>query len=163
IEDQQLVESLASQAAIALTNRLLVNHLENLFESFINLINQVIDDKSPHTGKHCDRVPILTMMLADAAASCDVGPLKGFSMTEKDRYELKIAGLLHDCGKVTTPVHVVDKATKLETIFDRISLIDTRFEVLKRDAEIEALKARKGLDAMRKSEIEQRLRTKLRS
>src|SRR5262245_19577371 len=66
MEDQQLVESLASQAAIVLTNRMLVNHLENLFESFINLINKVIDDKSPHTGKHCDRVPLLTMMLADA-------------------------------------------------------------------------------------------------
>jgi hypothetical protein len=63
-------------------------------------------------------------------------------MTERDRYELKIAGLLHDCGKVTTPVHVVDKATKLQTIFDRIALIDTRFEVVRRDAEIALLKAR---------------------
>ncbi len=66
-------------------------------------------------------------------------------MTEKDRYELKIAGLLHDCGKVTTPVHVVDKATKLETIYDRIHLIDTRFEVLKRDLEI-AVALRNELD-----------------
>ncbi len=150
IEDQQLVESLASQAAIALTNRLLVNHLENLFESFISLINQVIDDKSPHTGKHCDRVPALTMMLADAAASCDVGPLKCFSMTEKDRYELKIAGLLHDCGKVTTPVHVIDKATKLQTIYDRMATIDTRFEVVKRDAELAFLQSR--LDAAEKND-----------
>jgi transcriptional regulator with GAF, ATPase, and Fis domain len=91
IEDQHLAESLASQAAIALTNRILVNHLENLFESFINLINQVIDDKSPHTGKHCDRVPVLTMMLAEAAAACSMGPLKDFRMSEKERYELKIA------------------------------------------------------------------------
>ena len=65
-------------------------------------------------------------------------------MTDKDRYELKIAGLLHDCGKVTTPVHVVDKATKLQTIFDRIHLIDTRFEVLKRDAEIAMLQRQAG-------------------
>jgi hypothetical protein len=61
-------------------------------------------------------------------------------MDDRDRYELKIAGLLHDCGKVTTPVHVVDKATKLQTLFDRIALVDTRFEVLKRDAEIDALR-----------------------
>ena len=142
LEDQRMAESLASQAAIALTNRLLITHLENLFESFINLINRVIDDKSPHTGKHCDRVPVLTMMLADAAAKCRFGPLKDFTMSEKDRYELKIAGLLHDCGKVTTPVHVIDKATKLQTIYDRIHNIDTRFEVIKRDAEIELLKAR---------------------
>jgi HD-GYP domain-containing protein (c-di-GMP phosphodiesterase class II) len=135
--DQRLAESLASQAAIALTNRLLINHLENLFESFIKVINAAIDDKSPYTGGHCERVPALTMMLADAVDRCETGPLKDFAMTDRDRYELKIAGLLHDCGKVTTPVHVVDKATKLQTIFDRIELVDTRFEVIKRDVEIE--------------------------
>jgi hypothetical protein len=84
------------------------------------------------------------MMLAEGADAIQDGPLASFKMDERDRYELKIAGLLHDCGKVTTPVHVVDKATKLQTIFDRIHLIDTRFEVLKRDAEIHAL--RKQLD-----------------
>jgi HD-GYP domain-containing protein (c-di-GMP phosphodiesterase class II) len=138
--DQRLAESLASQAAIALTNRALINQLENLFESFINLINSAIDEKSPYTGGHCQRVPVLTMLLAEAVNQTRSGPLSDFTMTEKDRYELKIAGLLHDCGKVTTPVHVVDKATKLETLFDRIQLIDTRFEVLKRDVEIDALR-----------------------
>jgi HD-GYP domain-containing protein (c-di-GMP phosphodiesterase class II) len=67
------------------------------------------------------------MLLADAVDACDVGPLKSFTMTERDRRELRIAGLLHDCGKVTTPVHVVDKATKLHTLFDRIELVDTRW------------------------------------
>jgi HD-GYP domain-containing protein (c-di-GMP phosphodiesterase class II) len=138
--DQSLAESLASQAAIALTNRLLITQLEELFEAFINLINLAIDEKSPYTGGHCQRVPALTMMLADAADATNEGPLAAFKMDERDRYELKIAGLLHDCGKVTTPVHVVDKATKLHTLFDRIHLIDTRFEVLKRDAEIRALR-----------------------
>ena len=142
--DQRLAESLASQAAIALTNRMLINQLEELFESFINLINSAIDEKSPYTGGHCQRVPTLTMMLAEAVNDTREGPLATFTMSEKDRYELKIAGLLHDCGKVTTPVHVVDKATKLETIYDRIHLIDTRFEVLKRDLEIAAL--RESLD-----------------
>jgi HD-GYP domain-containing protein (c-di-GMP phosphodiesterase class II) len=138
--DQRLAESLASQAAIALTNRMLIIQLEQLFESFINLINSAIDEKSPYTGGHCQRVPQLTMMLAEAVNDTREGPLSDFQMTEKDRYELKIAGLLHDCGKVTTPVHVVDKATKLETIYDRIHLIDTRFEVLKRDLELQAVK-----------------------
>ena len=140
-EDQRLAESLASQAAIALTNRMLINQLEELFESLIELINSAIDDKSPYTGGHCKRVPALTMMLAEAASDATVGPLADFKMTEKDRYELKIAGLLHDCGKITTPVHVVDKATKLETIFDRIEFVAQRFEILKRDAELEMLKA----------------------
>jgi HD-GYP domain-containing protein (c-di-GMP phosphodiesterase class II) len=138
--DQRLAESLASQAAIALTNRMLINQLEQLFESFINLINTAIDEKSPYTGGHCQRVPVLTMLLAEAVNDTREGPLSEFQMTDKDRYELKIAGLLHDCGKVTTPVHVVDKATKLESLFDRIQLIDTRFEVLKRDLEIRHLK-----------------------
>ena len=138
--DQHLAESLASQAAIAITNRALINQLEELFESFIALINIAIDEKSPYTGGHCERVPVLTMLLAEAASASTEGPLATFHMSDKDRYELKIAGLLHDCGKITTPVHVVDKATKLHTIFDRIHLIDTRFEVLKRDAEIALLK-----------------------
>jgi HD-GYP domain-containing protein (c-di-GMP phosphodiesterase class II) len=157
--DQHLAESLASQAAIALTNRLLINHLESLFESFIGLINAAIDDKSPYTGGHCQRVPMLTMLLAEAVDRCKVGPLRDFTMTDRDRYELKIAGLLHDCGKVTTPVHVVDKATKLQTIFDRVALIDTRFEVVKRDAEIALLQGRleklapKRQDAMGEAQL----------
>jgi HD-GYP domain-containing protein (c-di-GMP phosphodiesterase class II) len=143
-DDQQLLESLASQAAIALSNRRLIQQLEELFESLINLINTAIDDKSPYTGGHCARVPALTMMLAEAANRSKRGALKDFNLTDKDRYELKIAGLLHDCGKITTPVHVVDKSTKLQTIFDRIELLDTRFEVLKRDAEIAWLKGELG-------------------
>jgi HD-GYP domain-containing protein (c-di-GMP phosphodiesterase class II) len=155
--DQSLVESLASQAAIALTNRLLIDQLEALFESFINLINLAIDEKSHYTGGHCQRVPALTMMLAEAVNQTREGPLAGFTMDDRDRYELKIAGLLHDCGKVTTPVHVVDKATKLQTLFDRIDLIDTRFEVLKRDAEIHALRRqlqlRERTDAQAEAEV----------
>ena len=164
--DQRLAESLASQAAIALTNRMLINQLEQLFESFINLINSAIDEKSPYTGGHCQRVPVLTMLLAEAVSETKDGPLRDFHMSEKDRYELKIAGLLHDCGKVTTPVHIVDKATKLESIFDRIQLIDTRFEVLKRDAELEALRKKHDFleqkMRMEAAEEDKRLRDRLR-
>ncbi|MDO8437444.1 MAG: HD domain-containing phosphohydrolase [Nitrosomonadaceae bacterium] len=140
-DDQQLVESLSSQAAIALTNRRLIKQMEELFEAFIQLINTAIDDKSPYTGGHCARVPVLTMMLAEAVTRTRQGPFKNFVMNDDDRQELKIASLLHDCGKITTPVHVVDKPTKLHTLFDRIELLDTRFEVLRRDAEIKMLRA----------------------
>src|SRR2546422_8351633 len=160
--DQRLAESLASRAAIALTNRMLIIQLEQLFESFINLMNTAIDEKSPYTGGHCQRVPVLTMLLAEAVNETREGPLREFHMSDKDRYELKIAGLLHDCGKVTTPVHVVDKATKLETIYDRVHLIDTRFEVLKRDAELESLKKRMTLKPMEAAEEDKRLRDRLR-
>lgn len=139
-EAQHLAESLASQAAVALTKQRLADEFKRLFEALIELIVIAIDEKSPYTGDHCRRVPILTMMLAEAACKTDTGPLKDFTLSEEELYELKIAALLHDCGKVTTPVHVVDKATKLETIFDRIHLLDTRFEVLKRDATIAFLR-----------------------
>ena len=138
--DQQVVESLASQAAVTLTNRQLIEAQKNLFDSFIELIASAIDEKSPYTAGHCRRVPVLTDMIAEACCNIDHGPHKDFSMTEEDIYELSVAGWLHDCGKITTPEAVVDKGTKLETIIDRIDMIDTRFEVLKRDAEIAALK-----------------------
>lgn len=137
--DQQLAESLASQAAVAITNNKLIEEQRELFEAFIRLMASAIDEKSPYTGGHCKRVPELTMMIADACHASQSGALKEFQMTDKDRYELTIAGWLHDCGKVTTPEYVVDKATKLETIYDRINTIDTRFEVLKRDATIACL------------------------
>ena len=132
---QRLVESLASQAAVALTNHNLIRGLKHLFESFIKLIADAIDEKSPYTGGHCQRVPELTMMLAKAAIETKSGPLQYFSMTENEIYELNIAAWLHDCGKVTTPESVMDKATKLETIFDRIHLVDHRFELLKTQRE----------------------------
>ena len=139
--DQQLIESLASQAAVTITNKTLINAQKNLFDSFIQLIATAIDEKSPYTAKHCRRVPVITDMLADATNKIDRGPLKDFSMNDNEMYELNVAAWLHDCGKITTPEYVVDKSTKLETIFDRINLVDIRFEVLKRDAVITALKA----------------------
>ena len=142
IENQKLVESLASQAAVSITNRQLINAQKKLFESFIEVIAAAVDNKSAYTGGHCRRVPKLTLMLADAAVEVAEGPLADFKMTEGQRYELEIAGWMHDCGKVTTPEYVVDKSTKLETIFDRINLVDARCEILKRDAEIESLRGK---------------------
>ncbi len=139
--EQRLIESLASQAAVALTNRLLIRQLEALFEALVQLITTAIDEKSPHTGGHCARVPELTMMLAEAVNETREGPLADFTLTERDRYELRIAALLHDCGKITTPVHVVDKATKLETIFERLELPATRAAVLTRQAEADYWRA----------------------
>ena len=137
---QPLVEALSSQAAVALDNALLLEAQKALFRSFIDLIAGAIDAKSPYTGGHCQRVPELTMMIADAATESDSGIFADFSLTMDEREELEISAALHDCGKVTTPEYVVDKATKLETIYDRLHEIRMRFEVVKRDAEIEYLK-----------------------
>jgi HD-GYP domain-containing protein (c-di-GMP phosphodiesterase class II)/HAMP domain-containing protein len=137
-ESCELAESLASQAATAIIKNHMVDSFRSLFEGVIQLTVRAIDEKSSYTGDHCRNVPILTEMIADAACAATRGPLKDFALSPDERYELRIAALLHDCGKVATPVHVMDKATKLETIFDRIELVDTRFEIVRRDIEANA-------------------------
>jgi len=141
-EIQVFAEALAAQAATALENRNLLSANEHFMDSLIEFIAGAIDAKSPYTGGHCARVPELAMMLAEEASQSDDGPFADFHFdTEEEWREFRIGALLHDCGKVTTPEHVVDKATKLETIYNRIHEVRTRFEVLLRDAEIDKLKA----------------------
>lgn len=138
IDDAQLsfISNLAVSAASSLETRELIKAQKELFEAFIKLIAGAIDAKSPYTGGHCERVPELTKMLARAACDETTGPFKDFQLDEGAWEAVHIAAWLHDCGKVTTPEYVVDKATKLETIYDRIHEVRMRFEVLKRDAEI---------------------------
>lgn len=140
-EEQRIVEALASQAAVALDNQMLLEGQQKLLESFIQMIAAAIDSKSPYTGAHCERVPILTLMLADAACKASEGKFAAFELNEDEWYELKIAAWLHDCGKVTTPVHIMDKATKLETIWDRMDAVRTRVAVIERELEIAMLRA----------------------
>ncbi len=136
--DQQTVEVLASQAGVSLQNKLLRDAQRDLLESFIKMIASAIDAKSDYTGGHCERVPVITEMLARAACDAKTGPFADFSLSELEWYELHIAAWLHDCGKVVTPVHVMDKSKKLETINDRIDTVRARFEVMQRDARLTA-------------------------
>ena len=140
--DEGLVSSLASQAAITLTRKRLIDGLKDLLQSLTHLIANAIDDKSPHTAGHCRRVPVITMELARAVNAATTPPYHEVHFCLREMEELEMAAWLHDCGKITTPEYVVDKHTKLETIFDRIHLIEARIEILRRDAEIAALKAR---------------------
>lgn len=135
-----LVEAFAGAGAAAIDNQRLLLSQKALLESFISLVARAIDAKSPYTYGHCQRVPELTKMLARAACEQKEGPFAQFDLNNDEWEALHIAGWLHDCGKVTTPEYVVDKATKLETIYDRIHVVRMRFEVLKRDAEITCLK-----------------------
>jgi HD-GYP domain-containing protein (c-di-GMP phosphodiesterase class II) len=130
-------QALSGFAAVSMESRQLLKVQKNLLQSFIELIASAIDAKSPYTGGHCQRVPELTKMLAAAACESQDPRFKEFSLSDDEWEELHIAAWLHDCGKVTTPEYVVDKSTKLETIYDRIHEIRMRFEVLKRDAEID--------------------------
>jgi HD-GYP domain-containing protein (c-di-GMP phosphodiesterase class II) len=135
------VEALAGVAAVAIENQRLLKAQKDLLDAFIKLIAGAIDAKSPYTGGHCQRVPVLTRMLAEAACASRDGPYADFALSDAEWEEIEIASWLHDCGKVTTPEFVVDKATKLETVYDRIHEVRMRFEVLKRDAEIDYWKA----------------------
>jgi len=130
-----------------LINQRLIQTQREMLEKFIEVIAKAIDDKSPYTGGHCRRVPELTLMLADAVAKTQIGPLSDFSMSDEERYSLKVASWLHDCGKIVTPEYIINKASKLETVFDRIDLIDTRYEVLKRDAKIKLLESQLAAQA----------------
>ena len=138
---QRLVGALASQAAVAIDNQQLIEAQKALMDSLIKVMAHAIDAKSPYTGGHCQRVPELTKMLAQKAVESSDPPFKDFALSEADWYELHVAAWLHDIGKVTTPESVVDKATKLQTIYDRIHEVRMRFEVLRRDAEIKMLKS----------------------
>ncbi|MGI9535947.1 MAG: HD domain-containing phosphohydrolase [Desulfocapsaceae bacterium] len=135
------VDRLSGLAGVTLETKQLIKKQKELFDAFIKLIAGAIDSKSPYTGGHCQRVPVIAKMLAQAACDEEEGPLAEFGLTEEQWEELHVAAWLHDCGKVTTPEFVVDKATKLETIYDRIHEVRMRFEVLKRDAEIRCWKS----------------------
>jgi len=132
-ETEKLTHALSSLAGVILTNKQLIDEMENLFSAFSQLIASAIDKKSPYTGGHCRRVPLITMMLAEACHGINYGPLDKFSMSKEDFHELGVAAWLHDCGKVATPEYVMDKAKKLETVFDRIELVSARFEIAARD------------------------------
>ncbi len=164
-EDQRVVETLASQGAVAMTKNKLLEDFKRLFDALTELIATAIDEKSDYTGDHCRRVPDLAMMLAEAVNRTDEGACKDRTFSDEELYELRVAALLHDCGKVTTPVHIIDKSKRLETIFDRMELVDTRFEVLKRDAQLAFLRKRmsalKGEDEDVLSRIEQDVRERL--
>ncbi|MCX7634120.1 MAG: GAF domain-containing protein [Syntrophales bacterium] len=129
-ENQMMAESLSSQAAVALSKNRLILDLENLLEAFIVTVATTIDEKSPYTGGHVHRVADLTMAIVDKVNKCDEGPLRSVHFSPDEVKELWYAAWLHDVGKITTPEYVVDKATKLETVHDRIETVKTRFQVL---------------------------------
>lgn len=143
-ESQSLTEALASQAAVAITENRLINGLEDLLNSIIRVIASAIDEKSKYTSGHITRVAELAVYLAEQISESTDGVYKNVRYNEEKIEEIRFAGLLHDIGKITTPEYVVDKATKLETIYDRIHTVSLRFELLKKEREAEMWKAMAG-------------------
>ena len=134
------LENFTKQVGSYMNQRKLLKDMENLFESLIQLIAKAIDKKSHYTGKHCERVPILTEMISEELCRQKDGAFKKFSLSKDEKNELRIAAWLHDAGKIVTPPHVNDKSTKLERIINGIELVEHRIEILKKDAEIDFLK-----------------------
>ncbi len=137
----EFVFKLSGILAVSIETRRLIDAQKNLLDAVIRLMADAIDAKSPYTGGHCERVPKLAGMIVDHMREQTEGPFADFQMTEDERYEFHLGAWLHDCGKVTSPEHIIDKATKLETIHNRIHEIRTRFEVLWRDATIAYLES----------------------
>lgn len=151
------VEAISGAAALSIESQRLLDRQKRLLEAFIQVIAGAIDAKSPYTGGHCQRVPELTLMLARTAAASSEPPFSDYRPSAEDWEALHIAAWLHDCGKVTTPEYVVDKSTKLETLYNRIHEIRTRFEVLKRDAWVDYWRAlAEGGDAAQLAERRER-------
>jgi HD-GYP domain-containing protein (c-di-GMP phosphodiesterase class II) len=135
--DERSLLSLASQAAVAMTNTRLIRDLRLLLESLIKSIACAIDEKSPYTGGHVQKVAQLAMIIANAINEDEDGPYRDTHFSEDDLDQIHIAGLVHDVGKITTPEYVMDKSTKLQTIHDRIETVRTRFELYVRELELE--------------------------
>lgn len=128
---ERIVSALTSMAAIALTKDRLIHDTKQLFDTLTHVMAEIIDKKSEHTGNHCRRIPEITMLLAEAAHNHNEGPIQDFRMKDSDRYEIEVASWLHDCGKLGTPDHIIDKATKLSSIIDRIEMLALRVELEK--------------------------------
>lgn len=155
---QELALSLASQAAVALTNNLLIAQLENLLEAFIQTIAVAIDEKSPYTGGHVRRVADLTMTIAEKINAAKDGHFASVCFSRDEMRELRMAAWMHDVGKIATPDHVVDKSTKLEKVYDRIEDIKTRFEMIKREYQLTVENARKMLDVHSSQDVEKEIK-----
>jgi HD-GYP domain-containing protein (c-di-GMP phosphodiesterase class II) len=137
---EPIVAALASSAAIALDNQILLQDHKNLLDAFIQVIAQAIDAKSFHTSAHCQRVPVLTELIAQAACERDHGPLENFNLDENEWYELRVASWMHDCGKLATPDYILDKATKLHLLLDGMETVKARFTALMAQVENHTLR-----------------------
>jgi HD-GYP domain-containing protein (c-di-GMP phosphodiesterase class II) len=154
-EFEDLIRSLASQAAVAVTNAQLIADLEEMFESLIQLVATAIDEKSPYTGGHIHRVAGLTVKIAETINITTEGPYADVEFTVDEMKELRIAAWLHDIGKITTPEFVVDKATKLETIFDRVELVRMRFQYIREAMVREAAETKLAVVASANGKLDQ--------
>ncbi len=136
--------ALANQASVILTQQRLIIEMKELFEAFIKAIAVSIDEKSKHTGGHIQRVTELSIMIARKINEDDI-IFNNIHLSDDQMDELRIAALMHDTGKITTPDHIISKSSRLETVFDRIELIRTRWELFKTNLKLIAAQRKLSL------------------
>ncbi len=120
--DETIIKALAGQAAMALTNTILISSLDEFLDAFVSTIGQAIDAKSRHTMNHIGNVAEISNLISVAIHN-DETIYKDVKYTKNDFRQLKLAALMHDIGKISMPESIIDKGTKLETIVDRIEII----------------------------------------
>ena len=133
--DETVLRALASQAAMALTNTQLISSLEDFLNAFVTTIAHAIDAKSKHTKNHIGKVAKISKLIAKAIHE-DNTLYKDVQYSKNDFRKIELAAWMHDVGKISMPEQIIDKATKLEGLIDRIQFVTQRFEILKRDLEI---------------------------
>lgn len=138
-EDEEIALSLSSQAAIAISNNLLIQDLEKLVEAFLKSIIYAISKKSKHTAGHIKRMVEISMMISKGINQ-DKTVFKNVNFDKNELKQIKLSALVHDIGKLSIPEYIIDKSKKLEGIYDGIDSIKLRIEVIKKELEILALK-----------------------
>lgn len=108
-----MLQALASQAAVAIENNLLIDRVNTLFDGFVKASVRAIEQRDPTTSGHSFRVAELTCTLAETAGRCEVGQFKNMHFNADEMKELRFAALLHDFGKVGVREHILTKAKKL--------------------------------------------------
>ncbi|UMZ74962.1 HD family phosphohydrolase [Natranaerofaba carboxydovora] len=133
---ETIVKSLASLAAISLTNQQLIEEIENLFESFVQVMVTAIENKTPYNASHTEKVSKLAVKLAKAVHNSNKEPF-GDEFFEEDRLkQLEMSGWLHDIGKVSIPLSVMNKKTRLD---ESLTLVLTRINLAKEQAQKEKI------------------------
>ena len=164
-EDLEMIESIASQAAVALDNKNLLDSIQALFDGFVQASVTAIEQRDPSTAGHSGRVEKLTTALARAVTGLGAGKYRDVHLTEDQFKELRYACLLHDFGKVGVREHILIKAKKLMP--GQLEVIQSRFEFVERSVQVKY--ATEKLEAMRSgrgsasvlAEIDKRLEEEL--
>ena len=144
IETEQREREAAAKNAEKIKSEMLTREMRTqkaFIDAFIKSIVTAIDEKSPYTGGHVKRVVDISMMMAKTINKCSEEPFKNISFSDDQLEEIRLAAWMHDVGKITTPEHIINKATRLETIYDRIHLIETRFKLIEKIITLESFRS----------------------